>query len=155
MSNNNIHNKSNNNNRSYYTNNNKTHTFNQYGVPIPTPEHIQQVLGQVTSVDQLEGKGNVLGKLFETTINSLLQAEIEDHLGYASNQKKGIRRYIINPIDVYSRLSFSYAYNKLNSNSAKDFLIKMQKVFPFITKQTEIQNDNGSEFMKYFDSYGK
>ncbi len=31
----------------------------------------------------------------------------------------------------------------------------MQKVFPFITKQTEIQNDNGSEFMKNFEQYLK
>ncbi len=47
--------------------------------------------------------------------------------------------------------------NIVNSDivSAKDFLIKMQKVFPFITKQTEIQNDNGSEFMKNFEQYLK
>ena len=69
--------------------------------------------------------------------------------------KNGIRRYIINAIDVYSRLSFSYAYTSLSSNSAKDFFIKMRQVFPFITEQTEVQNDNGSEFMKNFEAYLK
>lgn len=29
----------------------------------------------------------------------------------------------------------------------------MRKVFPFINSQTEIQNDNGSEFMKHFQQY--
>jgi transposase InsO family protein len=69
--------------------------------------------------------------------------------------KNGIRRYIINSIDVYSRLSFSYAYKSLSSNSAKDFMIKMREVFPFINQETEIQNDNGSEFMKNFEQYLK
>jgi putative transposase len=69
--------------------------------------------------------------------------------------KNGIRRYVINAIDVYSRLSFSYAYKSLSSNSAKDFMIKMRKVFPFIDDKTEIQNDNGSEFMKHFEEYLK
>lgn len=69
--------------------------------------------------------------------------------------KKGIRRYIINAIDVYSRLSFSYCYKSLSSNSSTDFLIKMKQIFPFITNNTEIQNDNGSEFMKNFQEYLK
>jgi len=122
MSNNNIHNNSINNNRSHYTNNNKTHTFNQYGVPIPTPEHIQQVLGQVTSVDQLEGKGNVLGKLFETTINSLLQAEIEDHLGYDSNQKKGISKTSGNSRNGYNSKKLKSEYGEMEINTPRDRL---------------------------------
>jgi putative transposase len=69
--------------------------------------------------------------------------------------KKGIRRYLVNAIDVYSRITFSYAYKSLSSNSTKDFMIKMRKVFPFINSQTEIQNDNGSEFMKHFQQYLK
>jgi transposase InsO family protein len=69
--------------------------------------------------------------------------------------KQGIRRYIINAVDVYSRLSFSYTYKSISSNSAKDFLIKMRQVFPFITQKTQVQNDNGSEFMKNFQEYLK
>ncbi len=69
--------------------------------------------------------------------------------------RKGIRRYVINAIDVHSRLSFSYGYKSLSSNSAKDFLLKMRQVFPFINQDTEVQNDNGSEFMKNFEEYLK
>jgi transposase InsO family protein len=67
--------------------------------------------------------------------------------------KKGIRRYILNAIDVYSRMSFSYGYTNLSSTTAKDFFIKLQQVLPFIDNNTEIQNDNGSEFMKNFQEH--
>lgn len=69
--------------------------------------------------------------------------------------KKGIRRYIVNAIDVYSRLSFSYAYKSLSSTATKDFFVKMRDVFPFIKNTTEVQNDNGFEFMKNFQDYLK
>jgi len=69
--------------------------------------------------------------------------------------KQGIRRYIINAVDIYSRVSFSFAYKSISSNSSKDFLIKMRQVFPFITQKTQVQNDNGSEFMKNFKEYLK
>ncbi|NJL96841.1 transposase, partial [Candidatus Gracilibacteria bacterium] len=67
--------------------------------------------------------------------------------------KHGISRYIINAIDVHSRLTFSMAYNSPSSSNSKDFLIKMRQVFPFIDKESEIQNDNGSEFKKHFQDY--
>ena len=63
----------------------------------------------------------------------------------------GIKRYIITAIDIKTRIAFAYTYTNKSSKSAKDFLIKLRAVMPFEIKR--IQTDNGSEFMKYFDSY--
>lgn len=65
--------------------------------------------------------------------------------------KDGIKRYIITAIDVKSK--FGYAYSSLSSRSAKDFMSKVEYVFPFKIKR--IQTDNGSEFEKEFDKYIK
>ena len=65
----------------------------------------------------------------------------------------GIKRYIITAIDIKTRIAFAYTYKNKSSKSAKDFLIKLKAVMPFEIKR--IQTDNGSEFMKYFDTYIK
>ena len=101
-----------------------THVINQHGVPVPSIKHIQEVLGNVTSVEEMEGKDNVLGKLFEKTINSLLQGEIENHLGYSSNQKTGIAKSTGNSRNGYN-------FKKLKSgeievNSPRDRLGKFK-----------------------------
>ena len=61
------------------------------------------------------------------------------------------RRYIIQGVDVFSRIAFSYAYQKGNSLSAMDFIIKLQEILPYPIKR--IQTDNGSEFDKHFSEY--
>ena len=63
----------------------------------------------------------------------------------------GTRRYVINAVDLVSRMTFSYAYKTLSSNTGKDFLIKMRKYYPFEVKR--IQTDNGLEFHKHFMQY--
>lgn len=65
----------------------------------------------------------------------------------------GIRRYLITALDIKTRFSFAYCYKTLSSNTAKDFMIRFQKVAPFII--THIQTDNGAEFHKYFREYIK
>ncbi|NLH39341.1 MAG: transposase family protein [Elusimicrobia bacterium] len=65
----------------------------------------------------------------------------------------GVKRYIINGIDIKTRFGFGYMYEKLNSLNAKDFLKRFSEVAPFEIKR--IQTDNGSEFEKYFDNYIK
>ena len=65
----------------------------------------------------------------------------------------GIKRYIITSIDVKLKFSFSLMYPKLNSRNAKDFLIKLQQVYPL--KIQAIQTDNGLEFLGEFDQYLK
>lgn len=62
-----------------------------------------------------------------------------------------MKRYIVTAVDVYSRYSFALCYTRHNSLSAKDFIKKLEEVFPYQIKA--IQTDNGSEFHKYFKEY--
>ena len=61
----------------------------------------------------------------------------------------GIKRYIITAIDIQTRFAFSYCYSTLSSANAKDFLDKVQQVYPYAIQR--VQTDNGLEFHKYFD----
>lgn len=65
----------------------------------------------------------------------------------------GIKRYIITAIDTHSRYSFAFSYNRPLSINAKDFMKKLEQIFPYKIKT--IQTDNGSEFHKYFRDYLK
>ena len=60
--------------------------------------------------------------------------------------------YVINAVDLCSRLAVSYAYRTPSSKNAKDFLLKLQEFFPEPFTIKMIQTDNGSEFLKYFHS---
>jgi transposase InsO family protein len=62
-----------------------------------------------------------------------------------------MKRYIVTAVDVHSRYSFALAYTRHNSLSAKDFIKKLEEVFPYQIRA--IQTDNGSEFHKYFMHY--
>lgn len=62
-----------------------------------------------------------------------------------------MKRYIVTAIDIESRYSFALCYNRHNSLCARDFIGKLEKVFPYKIKA--IQTDNGSEFHKYFMQY--
>ena len=64
-----------------------------------------------------------------------------------------MKRYIVTAIDVHSRYSFALCYNRHNSLCARDFIQKMEKIFPYKIKA--IQTDNGSEFHKHFQDYLK
>jgi transposase InsO family protein len=66
---------------------------------------------------------------------------------------QGVKRYIISIKDAYSRMSFSYAYKSLSSTTSTDFIKKARQALPYIDSTSEIQTDNGSEFMKYFKEY--
>lgn len=63
----------------------------------------------------------------------------------------GVRRHIITAIDVKTKFAFALAYKTLSSSTARDFLQKLEKVAPFTIRA--VQTDNGSEFMKHFDTY--
>jgi len=60
----------------------------------------------------------------------------------------GKKVYIFVAKDVKTRISFTFAYNRLNSKNAKDFLEKLINVMSFEIKG--IQTDNGSEFLGEF-----
>jgi len=75
--------------------------------------------------------------------------EIDTVVKFAWN----IKRYIITAVDVHSRYSFAFCYERPLSINARDFIQKLQLVFPYKIKA--IQTDNGSEFHKYFRDYLK
>ena len=64
-----------------------------------------------------------------------------------------IKRYIITAVDIHSRYSFALCYDRALSINARDFIQKLEAVFPYQIKA--IQTDNGSEFHKYFRDYLK
>ena len=64
---------------------------------------------------------------------------------------QGIKRYIITAIDLYSRFTFAFAYTRLSSAVALDFMKKLEIVVPFKIKA--IKTDNGMEFLGEFDLY--
>jgi len=73
--------------------------------------------------------------------------EIDTVVKFAWN----IKRYIITAVDVHSRYCFAFCYERPLSINARDFIQKLQTVFPYPIKA--IQTDNGSEFHKYFRAY--
>ena len=60
----------------------------------------------------------------------------------------GKKYYQFTAIDTKSRLAFGKVYTTISSSSAKDFLDRLQKYFPFKIKA--IQTDNGSEYLLFF-----
>jgi len=65
----------------------------------------------------------------------------------------GIRRYMISAIDSTLKFSFSSCYSQLTSRDARDFLRRLQMVYPLPIKS--LQTDNGTEFLGDFDAYLK
>jgi transposase InsO family protein len=61
---------------------------------------------------------------------------------------KGMKRYIFTAIDHYSKVAFARMYTKGSSYNASDFI---NRLYHLLDGRIEnIQTDNGSEFMKYF-----
>ena len=65
----------------------------------------------------------------------------------------GKRYYIITVIDVKLKFAYALMYPRLNSNAAKDCLIKFLKVYP--CEIGTVQTDNGLEFLGEFNQYLK
>ena len=61
----------------------------------------------------------------------------------------GLRRYILTAIDNFGKLAFARVYRNQSSYSAADFLKRLN--FLFDHEITNIQTDNGSEFLKDFE----
>ena len=64
---------------------------------------------------------------------------------------RSIKCYIITAIDLYSRFTFAFAYMRLSSAIALDFMRKLETIAPF--KVYAIKTDNGMEFLGDFDAY--
>ena len=60
-----------------------------------------------------------------------------------------LKRYILTAIDKYSKIAFARVYTTHSSYNARDFLYRLNYLLD--GKIENIQTDNGSEFLKYFD----
>jgi transposase InsO family protein len=63
----------------------------------------------------------------------------------------GVKRYLINCIDLYSRVAFSYPCTSLNSTNTRKTIQEFQSLLnvPIV----HVQTDNGLENHKHFDEY--
>lgn len=64
-----------------------------------------------------------------------------------------IRYYIYSAIDVRGKFAFSLLYKSLNSRNTVDFFKKFERVYPI--RITQVQTDNGLEFLGDFEKYLK
>jgi transposase InsO family protein len=62
---------------------------------------------------------------------------------------QGLKRYILTAIDKYSKIAFARMYATHSSYNSSDFLYRLNYLLS--AKIDNIQTDNGSEFLKYFD----
>src|SRR5215468_1816417 len=56
---------------------------------LPSVERIQQELGSAKSIDDFFGKEGIFARLFATTLEQLLEAELTTKLGYEKYEAKG------------------------------------------------------------------
>lgn len=63
--------------------------LNEHGLPVPSLRTIQNVLGGAENMDDFFGKNGLLAKLFKTTIESAMEAEMDNTLGYSKHMKVG------------------------------------------------------------------
>ena len=61
----------------------------EVGKSMPSVEEVQAELAKATSVDDFFGKEGIFARLFAETIEEMLEAELEEHLGYGRYESAG------------------------------------------------------------------
>ena len=56
---------------------------------LPSVERIQQELGKAESIDDFFGKEGIFSRLFAETMETMLEAELTEQLGYEPYEAKG------------------------------------------------------------------
>lgn len=59
------------------------------GFSIPSTEEVQAELAKATSMDDFFGKEGILARLFSQTMQEMLEAELDEQLGYERYESKG------------------------------------------------------------------
>src|SRR5215475_4970947 len=59
-------------------------------IDMPSMERIQQELSSAKSIDDFFGKDGIFARLFATTLEQMLEAELTAHLGYEKYEAKPI-----------------------------------------------------------------
>ena len=62
---------------------------NEVEATLPSVEVIQQELSQAASIDDFFGKEGIFAQLFAHTLETMLEAELSEHLGYERYEAKG------------------------------------------------------------------
>lgn len=93
--------------------------------------------------------------VYKTRVKRCPKPEEFGHVGVDTicEFNMGIKRYIFNAIDIKLKFEFSYPYTTLTSRNGKDFLKKLEAVYPIKGGIRIIQTDNGLEFQGEFDKY--
>ena len=68
---------------------------------------------------------------------------------------QGIKRYILNAIDISGKFQFAYAFRALSSRNTVTFFKKLESVYPYETGIHVVQTDNGPEYSGEFEKYLK
>jgi hypothetical protein len=123
-------------------------TLNSSGIPVPTVEYLQQELSKVTSTDQMVGPDSVFAKLFQNTINAVLQAEMENHLGYSNNQKAGISKAGGNSRNGYNTKKLKSQYGQLEIDIPRDRTAQFNP--QLIAKHQTTTNDLESQILALY-----
>lgn len=66
---------------------NKTSSKPKYD--LPSAEKVQAELAQAESMDDFFGREGIFARLFASTLEQMLEAELSDHLGYERHEAKG------------------------------------------------------------------
>lgn len=56
---------------------------------LPSAEKVQEELAKAKSMDDFFGRDGIFAKLFASTMEQMLEAELSDHLGYEKHEVKG------------------------------------------------------------------
>ena len=123
-------------------------TLNSSGIPVPTLEYLQAELSKVTSTDQMEGPDSVFAKLFQNTINTVLQAEMEQHLGYASNQKIGVSKSTGNSRNGYNTKRLKSQYGHVDLDIPRDRKSKFEP--EIVAKHQTTTNDLENQILALY-----
>jgi transposase InsO family protein len=68
---------------------------------------------------------------------------------------QGIKRYILNAIDISNKFQFAYTFKTSSSRNTEIFFKKLESIYPYEKGIHIVQTDNGSEFLGKFDEYLK
>lgn len=109
----------------------------------PDPKNKERIL-RVRAKSKRRRKISELKKRNKNTLGWLIQVDtVVLHL-------EGVKRYVLTAIDRYGKLAFARCYKNQSSYCAKDFLVRLNYLLD--NQITNIQTDNGSEFLKHFES---
>lgn len=97
------------------------------------------------------GPNSVFAKLFQNTINAVLQAEIENHLGYSNNQKDVPKSTAldgtINYRNGYNTKRLKSQYGKVDINIPRD---RQAKFTPQIVSKHQTTNDLENQILALY-----